>query len=124
METCGVKCGRDARQPLQQLLLAHHIARTRIDAGRRRERGAQRHADAHSRRARILLGVDDALVVIFGIHDHDRVGRPRGPDSPCARRASNDNCGTCAAIHNSRGSSASAAWESGPRGRRRRRPHP
>ena len=62
-----------------------------------------------------LPRVNDALLVIFGIYYHYRFGYQRS-DSPCARNASSGNCGTCAAIHNSRGSSARAAWCPGPLG--------
>jgi hypothetical protein len=71
------ECGRDARQPLHEFQLTYGIAWTRIDAGHGRERGTQGHADAHARRPRFRVRVDDALPVLR-IHDDQGPGQRRG----------------------------------------------
>jgi hypothetical protein len=107
--------GGDAGQPPHEREFARCIARPRIEMRNERERGSQGHADLHSGRLRIRIRVDDARVAIRSIQDHERRGRSGAPDSAVAM-ASNGNCGTCAAIHNSRGGSWSAPCESGPLG--------
>ena len=66
MDTCGVNVAAMPASRCMSSLLAHRIARTRIDAGRGRERRAQCHADAHTRRPGFLVRIDDALVVSSG----------------------------------------------------------
>ena len=109
------ECGGDAGQPSHEREFTRRIARPRIEMRNERERRSQGHADPHAGRLRVRIRVDDARVAIPSIHDHERRGRMAAPDSAVAM-ASSGNCGTCAAIHNSRGGSWSAPCESGPLG--------
>ena len=104
--------GGDAGQPLHERQFARRVTRPGVDMRRGRKRRAQRHAEPDSRRLRPGIRVDDARIARL-IEHHERRGRTT---RQC--NESSDNCGTCAAIHNSRGSSASAAWpeEPGPVG--------
>ena len=77
MDTCGVNV---AAMPASRCMSSSSRAASRgrgIDAGRGGERRAERHADAHSGRLRVRIRVDDALVAILGIDDHQRRGAPR-----------------------------------------------
>ena len=58
-------------EALHQRELAHRVARHGIDAGRGRERRAERHPHAHTCGRGLLIGGDDALVAIF-VNDHQR----------------------------------------------------
>ena len=112
--------GGDAGQALHEREFARRIARPRIECGRGRERRAECHADAHARRLRVRIRVDDARIAVASSSTTSGAAW-----RSAAAMASSGSCGTCAAIHNSRGSSSSAACrKTRPRGRRRRRPHP
>ena len=118
--------GRDLRQPLHELLLAQDIARPRIDGGYGGERRTQRHADANPGRPRPRFGIDDALVVIFGIDDDERGGwrhaLVRHPQ--CQHRQLRHMRGDpqLARLERERGLFSWSFWRA--LGRRRRRPHP
>ena len=125
METCGVNVAAMPASRCMSSLLAHRIARPRIDAGRGRERRAQRHADAHPAARRFRSAVDDALVVISG---STITTVPAGRGTRGCRRT---QCAAMAAAAHARRSTTRAARaraRPGVRpaapGRRRRRPHP